>query len=205
LLPVGVEAGDLDLPEALDETFGSRVAEQFTGALRTAEEAVQGNSIRSSGALSQRGLTANFSGGIAQMLEAAGDVTISLSHRHGASDPKLLASRFSAADASRFRDIERRLTPTEEEEPFTVTGPITEFREPKGRTNGSIIVATNVHGETRPVRINFRREDRATVVEAIEKKADVFLTVEGYLISKGGHYRLENAEDFRLTRRGSLA
>jgi hypothetical protein len=174
--------------------------------LKTAEELAGGAPIKSSGALVKNGLTANFSGGIARMLAAAGDLSISVGSSRGRKDDAGgSAARFSADDYDRFKEIERRLTPTQLREPYVAVGSVTEFREPRGKTSGSITLMCDVHGELRPVRVNFLREHRTTVVEAIERKSDVFLEVAGELVSSKGHFRLERAEDFELRKQGDLA
>lgn len=206
LMPVAVNATGLNLPAQVRDGFGTRVSESFSSSLKAAEEAVRTQRLQSNRTLIENGITANFSGGIARILEAAGNVSISLSQVGvGRALSKRVASDFSSSDVTRLREIEDRLTPRGDSEPFTVTGTVTEFREPRGKTNGSIIINCDIHGEMRQVRTRFERADRAAVVHAIESKADVFLEVDGDLISKGGHFKLERPNYFRTVPRGVLA
>jgi hypothetical protein len=206
LMPVSLEGTSLRLPEDVEESFGARVADRFSGALKTAEELTGDVPIRSSQALVENGLTANFSGGIARMLGAAGDLTISVGSLSGRKDRRRgTVAKFAVRDYERMREIERRLTPTARREAFVAVGTVTEFREPRGKASGSITLTCDVHGELRPVRIEFLREHRGTVIEALERKADVFLAVDGELIEASGHYTLESAEGFRLRKQGDLA
>jgi hypothetical protein len=192
LMPMGVDMSGLELPAHLGEGFGSRVSETFASSLTAAEEAVRAPRPLPNRTLINNGVTANFSGGIARMLEAVGDVSIGLSKFAGAQNlSKGQTSRFSSADAEKLRDIEQRLTPKENEEPFTATG--------------TIVVNCDVHGEQRQVRTRFERGDRPTVVHAIEQKAQVFVEIDGYLISKSGHFQLERPTNFRTVPRGPLA
>jgi hypothetical protein len=206
LMPVGVNSAGLDLPASISDGFGTRVSETFSGSLKAAEEAVRAERIQSNRALIERGVTANFSRGIARIIQSAGGVSISLAQLGaGQGISKRVQSRFSPNDYARLCDIEERLTPRGDSEPFTVTGTVTEFHEPRGKSNGSIVVNCLVHGEMRQVRMKFERPDRAAVVQAIESKAHVFLEVDGDLTSKGGHLHLERAGDFRTVPRGPLA
>jgi hypothetical protein len=205
LMPVGVDDAGFNLPAQVSDGFGTKVSETFSQSLQAAEEAVRGNGFRSNKALIENGVTANFSGGVARIIESAGDVSISLSQvasRHPGL--KRTIAKFSSSDSIQLREIEDRLTPSEDAEPFTATGTIVEFREPRGKNVGSIVLNCYVHGEMRPVRMKFDREDRATVIYAIEKKSDVFLEVDGDLISRSGHFHIERPVFFRTVPRGPL-
>lgn len=206
LMPTGIDASDLDLPATVSDSFGARVSETFSSTLQAAEEAVRANGVQSNRSLMQSGITANFSGAVARIVEAAGDVSISLA-RVGItqSTAKRVSSKFLAEDSEKLRDIEERLTPRGDAEPFTVTGTITEFREPRGKSNGSIVVTCDVHGETRQVRTKFDRANRQIVIQALERKSEVYIEVDGDLLSKSGHFQLENPIGFRTVRRGPLA
>ena len=206
LMPIGIDASGLDLAPTFVDEFGSRVSRSFSSALQTAEEAVQAKRIVANRTLVENGVTANFSGAIATILESAGSVSIGLTR---VGRPKqaaeLILSRFAAEDSARLREMETRLKPIGSAEPFTVTGTITEFREPKGRGGGSISVMCDVHGEVRQVRLKFERQDRHVVVHAIERKSDLFLEVDGSLVAKGAQMRLEEPLYFRTVPRGPLA
>ena len=205
LMPIGIEAGTMDLPGTVSEGFGSKVSERLVGALQAAELAVRKGELRTKRAMVERGLTSNFSAGIARMIEAVGDVTISLAPATDARRlPQFTASKFLASDLLAFREIERRLTPAEERKPFSLAGTITEFREPRGKTSGTIVLTSEIYGEARPVRLRFGRSERLTIIEALERKAELLLSVEGDLIARGGHFSLEEPRDFRLVPRGLL-
>ena len=206
LMPTGIDANDLDLPTKVSDSFGARVSETFSSTLQAAEEAVRGNGLQSNRALIQSGITANFSGAVARIVEAAGDVSISLAGA-GTSQvaTKRVVSKFLATDSETLRNIEDRLTPRGGAEPFTITGTITEFREPRGKSSGSIVVTCDVHGETRQVRTKFDRANRQIIIQALERKSEVYVEVDGDLVSKSGHFQLDNPSGFRTVRRGPLA
>lgn len=205
LMPTSVDANDLNLPTSVSDSFGARVSETLSSTLIAAEEAARASRIQSNRSLMQSGITANFSGAVARILEAAGDVSISIGMTSTAQSAiKRVNSKFLAEDSAKFRDIEGRLTPQGDAEPFTATGTVTEFREPRGKSNGSIVIMCDVHGETRQVRAKFERADRPVIVHAIEKKSEVYIEVDGSLLSKNGHFQLENPILFRTVWRGLL-
>jgi hypothetical protein len=204
LMPLNVEDA-FALPEAVADSFGRKVAQRMASALRATEQVIhkENFAIRD---MIQQGVTANFSGGIARMIEAVGNVSVGIAaavdNRKAARYP---ITRFEKANLGTLRELERRLTPKEEREPVTVVGTVTEFREPRSKSSGSILLSAEVYGQERPIRLQFTREQRAIVLEAIERKSDVFLQVSGDLAPKRGHYHLDEARDFELVRRGPLA
>ena len=201
LMPLNVEDA-FALPEAVADSFGRKVAQRMASALRATEQVIhkENFAIRD---MIQQGVTANFSGGIARMIEAVGNVSVGIAaavdNRKAARYP---ITRFEKANLGTLRELERRLTPKEEREPVTVVGTVTEFREPRSKSSGSILLSAEVYGQERPIRLQFTREQRAIVLEAIERKSDVFLQVSGDLAPKRGHYHLDEARDFELVRRG---
>jgi hypothetical protein len=205
LMPLSVEGDVLELPENMAETFGRQVAEQMSSALRAAERATRTGefAVRN---IAEEGVTANFSKGIARMVQAVGDVAINLAPATDSKKaPRYVASKFSWRDLPTLKEIERRLTPKEQRKPVSLTGTVTEFREPSKRTSGTITLEAEVYGEVRPVRLRFERTERPIVIEALEKKPELKLSVVGELVSKSGHFQLENAHGFQLVRRGPLA
>lgn len=199
LMPIGARNIHETFAAAEDaEIFGSRVALKVSRALEAAHEAVSGK-MALRGDLHLRGLTANFSGGLARMVEAVGNVAVSVEppKRRKATLRRSLV-RFTRNDAVSLRQIQRELTPAEERHPLRIVGTVTEFKEPKGKVSGTIVVSATIFGENRPVRIKYNRNDRETVLKALERKGEFDLEVAGELIRRGGHFVLQDSIEFSL-------
>lgn len=205
LMPTNVNETAFDLPQSFAESFGRKVAESMATALKATERAAKKGEFAVNEVM-QHGVTANFSGGIARMIEAVGDVSVGLAAAvDDRKAPRFPIAHFEKSNLRTLRELERRLTPKEQRKPLTIAGTVTEFREPRAKTSGTIVLSAQVYGEERPVRLSFTKDQRAMVLEAIEQKSDLLLRVSGDLISRSGHYNLDEPHGFELVRRGPLA
>ncbi|WP_152569599.1 MULTISPECIES: hypothetical protein [Sphingomonas] len=205
LMPVAADGVALDLPPTVADRFGTKVAERMSSALGGTHSAVRSGEMTIA-ELTAKGITANFSAGLARMVEAVGDVTLSIAPT--LRDNKQLRptlSTFHYDDVKRLRQIEHQLTPPEHQREMSLSGTVINISEPRGKVSGVIVLKSEVFGEERPVRIKYDRSDRSTIMEAMARKSDVYLAVDGSLTSRGGHYRLDEPHDFRIVGRGSLA
>lgn len=205
LLPTAVEDQSLELPEEEAGSFGSNVADTLSQALKAAERSTR-PSRASVDNLIANGLTANFSRALSSMLKVAGDLSIGVAHpTAGRDDKKNTVARFSSSDVSHFARLEQRLKPEVDVRRLDVAGTIEELREPNGKSSGTIGLRCSVDGEERSVRMKFTRDQRPIIIEALERKSEVFLAANGLLIEKSGRFKLDEVKSFTIMKRGELA
>jgi hypothetical protein len=203
LMPRRASGLSTEWSESDTDAFGAKIAKRLNRSLSVAKSAIS-NAGPDAEALVEQGLTANFMNTLATMVDAVPCVALGVQ----AERPE----RGAAADLQRFRSSDRVsllqvgsiLTPPEMRSPISLRGTITRITEPSKRASGQIVVETEIYGETKPVRVAYTRADRDTVMQAIERKSEVSIEVDGTLVQRRGQYVLEHPANFRLSGRGLL-
>lgn len=198
LMPSDFDSVEVPNLENIAGTFGSRVVDRLSVALSTADLATKAIGDSSHG-FAQGGLTANFSGAMHRMLASAGDIIITLDNSLISTKPKRAKRfKFRSESADRFKEIEQYLKPVELKGRHTLAGEILNIKEPKGKKSGFFVMACDVDGEDRSVRVKYNRSQRVFLMNAMNNKGVSLLSVSGNLVSKNGKLNLEDPNEFQV-------
>ena len=145
---------------------------------------------------------ANFATALAEIVALSPKVEINL---HQSSSREIHRVAFERRDEEGLREIADKLAPRVETWTRKVRGTVFGVIEPRGQRSGSVVLETLIGDDLKNLRIPFVRSERQIVIEALDKKAELALEVEGEIVkSAGGRYTMEKPQNFQCVQRGSL-
>lgn len=205
LMPTMISSDELGLPESEAAGMGASVAERFRNALEIASRIGRSETRISEEFALERGLTANFSNGLINMIHAADNISVGVGpHITKSGRRKSYVREFKKESVEGLKELSQKLSPIQKSLGLKILGTITNITENPNKASGHFVIEASGDFAGRSVRVPFTRNERNTVFQGLHDKAEFQVQILGDLVDKSGHLKMENVKEITLEGRGTL-